>query len=746
MGERGGKPEASGAPLERGASAAAEDHGRGHHNNSRNGASAVEGRYRDIVEAMFDWAWEVDADLIVTYSSESVERVLGFPAIEVVGRRLVEFVAPDDLERVAPLAREIQRKREPFRDFELWGRGRDDRRVCLLSSGAPIVDAAGNFRGFRGVSRDITQRRHAEEALRASAREFRAIFDHFNDAVYIHDMSGRILEANRAACEQCGYSREELATRTVADIDAPEQHQNVPARVARVAELGHAVFESVHVRKGGVRSAVEVSSSLVKYRGTDAILSVCRDIGRRKKVEEALRESEERYRTMVTGQGEGAGFVDTAEVFLVANPAAEEVFGVPPGTLVGRNLTDFLDPANRALIESQTARRQTGERSSYEVRIVRPDGETRDLLVTATPQLDPSGEYVGAFGVFRDVTDRRRAEEVLRKRNAQLEALREVSLAITSQLELETLLRTITDRALTLFGADAGELFLHRPERDVLERVVAVGVAGSGVRRELCRGEGLAGRVWEAGKALLAGAGDTLAPESTRSGKLVLWQSILGVPIRWRDELLGVLGVLSFQPGAFMQGDVELIELFATQAAVAIINARLYTTVEHLATVDELTGAFNRRGLLDLGYREIERARRFGHALSALFIDLDRFKAINDRFSHELGDRVLREVARRIAASVRDIDVVARYGGEEFVVLLIETDARGALEVAERMRAAVAGIAVPVVGGPARVTISVGVATLRPDVTELELLVRRADQAMYLAKQAGRDRVVAWVG
>lgn len=144
------------------------------------------------------------------------------------------------------------------------------------------------------------------------------------------------------------------------------------------------------------------------------LADVAWEIVERKRAETALQESEERYRTLVESQGEGVGFVDPDERFIYANPAAESIFGVPPGSLVGRNIAEFVTPEQWAAIREQTSRRRAGEKSAYEVEIVHPDGEKRSILVTATPKFDDAGQFIGAFGIFRDITDRRQAAEKLK--------------------------------------------------------------------------------------------------------------------------------------------------------------------------------------------------------------------------------------------------------------------------------------------------------------------------------------------
>jgi diguanylate cyclase (GGDEF)-like protein len=168
---------------------------------------------------------------------------------------------------------------------------------------------------------------------------------------------------------------------------------------------------------------------------------------------------------------------------------------------------------------------------------------------------------------------------------------------------------------------------------------------------------------------------------------------------------------------------------------------RLFGRMQTMAERDSLTGLANRRRLFAVGQEEQRRARRFGHPLAALMLDLDRFKLVNDRHGHGAGDDVLREVARRILATVRETDLPARYGGEEFAVLLPETDLETAREAAERIRLAVAEAPISTRRGALAVTLSAGVAVNDDDTRDLGALFEAADAALYEAKAAGRNRV-----
>ena len=168
---------------------------------------------------------------------------------------------------------------------------------------------------------------------------------------------------------------------------------------------------------------------------------------------------------------------------------------------------------------------------------------------------------------------------------------------------------------------------------------------------------------------------------------------------------------------------------------------RLFGRMERMAERDALTGLPNRRRLFEVGQDEYRRARRYLHPLAAVMIDVDHFKAVNDRLGHGAGDDVLREVARRLQATLRATDLAARYGGEEFAVLLPETTLETAREAAERIRLAVGEAPIKTRRGPANVTLSAGVAVLDEQMQELKALLEAADAALYAAKGAGRNRV-----
>ncbi|MET0414900.1 MAG: diguanylate cyclase, partial [Actinoplanes sp.] len=240
---------------------------------------------------------------------------------------------------------------------------------------------------------------------------------------------------------------------------------------------------------------------------------------------------------------------------------------------------------------------------------------------------------------------------------------------------------------------------------------------------------------------LLDLAGPRVRTEAPTFGELLRApRSWWAMPVGGRGEPFGILLVGASREGVLTDAQSQVAAAIADQGMTAYENARLFSQVRRMATVDGLTGLYNRNHFFAEADRRLRVARRHHQPTAAIMLDIDHFKRINDTYGHPVGDEVIRVVAERLREAIRDIDVLGRYGGEEFA-LVTPQGGTSAVDLAERLRQVVCGTAIPTPAGPLTVTISVGLAHLDDSGQDLRQLLTRADGALYQAKQSGRDRV-----
>jgi diguanylate cyclase (GGDEF)-like protein len=299
---------------------------------------------------------------------------------------------------------------------------------------------------------------------------------------------------------------------------------------------------------------------------------------------------------------------------------------------------------------------------------------------------------------------------------------------------LDSILSTASDAVL----ADAGCLWLFTGPRDELYPALSRGVDQDALDR-LQVGEGVAGLAAERGitvKLPTEGGGPKYSRNEPR------FPVTIAVPLYSAQRVTGVIALYREGAVPFDQKDLDTVVFLAEQGGVAIENVLLHEDAQRLSLTDGLTGVWNRR-YLQMQFRQtLASANRFDRPFSVLMLDLDNFKEVNDTHGHQRGDAILIEFAQRAGAALREIDTFVRYGGEEFVCLLSETDISGARTTAEKIRQTIASDPFTAVGEePVSVSVSIGVACYPLHGNGYQSLIEAADQALYQAKEDGRDRV-----
>ncbi len=222
-------------------------------------------------------------------------------------------------------------------------------------------------------------------------------------------------------------------------------------------------------------------------------------------------------------------------------------------------------------------------------------------------------------------------------------------------------------------------------------------------------------------------------------------QSIIIIPFRARGKVLGLLCAYKNRPYIFGREDLELLKAVSEHVAIALENARLYMETKMMAITDGLTGLYNHQYFIGRFKEEVKRAERYDRPLSVIIMDIDYFKQYNDTHGHQAGDEILRQFAELMTKTLRNSDIAARYGGEEFVIISSETSKEQAMQLAERMRKIIEDYPFPKeeTQPNGNLTVSIGVATFKVDADNADELVKKADSALYRAKESGRNRVIS---
>jgi diguanylate cyclase (GGDEF)-like protein len=322
---------------------------------------------------------------------------------------------------------------------------------------------------------------------------------------------------------------------------------------------------------------------------------------------------------------------------------------------------------------------------------------------------------------------------------------------ISASLEIEQVCEAIRHAAEQVMPCDEFVIAIYEADSNEIVPIYATEMKGKRVHaHRYLADHGLAGHIVHTGDSVRLNSEDEINQSNIRFetfGSEPNTLSILAVPLKLKSRIFGMISAQSYSPYAYSSQDQELLEVLAAHAAAAIENARLFSRTQHLAVTDALTHIYNRHRFFELAEREFKRARRYTRPLTVLMIDIDHFKVVNDTYGHAVGDETLYRISRNILEELRETDILGRYGGDEFIALLPETDADQALAIAQRLCRQVARIRIEhsTKFGP-EITISVGIAALNPSHDRLSILLQQADQALYAAKEAGRNQAQVWCG
>ncbi|HZT64035.1 MAG TPA: EAL domain-containing protein [Burkholderiales bacterium] len=700
-----------------------------------------EERFRNLTELSSDWYWEQDENFRFTMFSDNLHRRLGPTMESLLGKTRWE-ASPNASEVDWTAHRAVLEAHQPFRDWQ-WQRIDEQGNLKVASiSGTPIFDSDGRFRGYRGIGRDITESRRSEEAL----RRFRASMDMSDDMILLVDRKTmRFVDVNEAVCRNLGYSRTELLGMSPDEI-LPMTRAELEAAYDEMMATGSTqAMRSAYRCKDGSTLPFESRRRVMRSGDGWLVVATARDIRERIAQEEALRKSNERFDMAVRATNDVIWDWDLETDEIWWNDNYTKVFGLPRDSL-DRSIQSWyqgIHPEDQGRVIAGVHRviGSGAENWSDEYRFHRQDGGWVHVLDRGQVIRDESGRAVRMIGAMADISPRKQAEERIHNQAMRQRLIAEFGQQAFASIDVEDVLKRAVELVSVSLKADyCTVLELDKDGKHLLLKTA------SGWPEELksrpavpIRPGGRLEFVLSRREPLIIDdlPKDERFPESpllklgVRSG--------IQVPIFGTSGTYGILSAHSRAELRFGPDDSSFLQSVANILAVAIERKNAQERLERLAQFDSLTGLPNRHLFHDRLTKTMAHARRGGSPMAVLFIDLDRFKLVNDTQGHSAGDKLLQEAAVRLLQCVRAGDTVGRFGGDEFGAIVTDLAKPGdAGVVAQKVLDALAQ-PFKLDAHDTYVSASIGITLFPADGDNPEALVMNADTAMYRAKEQGRN-------
>ncbi|HUF83747.1 MAG TPA: bifunctional diguanylate cyclase/phosphodiesterase [Acidimicrobiia bacterium] len=705
-------------------------------------------RFRALAQNASDMITVLDPEGRTLYASPSAARVMGYPDGWGLGDEHFDLVHPDDLDEVARVFAEAAKAPGPGPTTQVRVRAADGSWRWIETVTNNLIDepAVG---GIVVTARDVTEQRAAEEAVRESEERFRALVQHASDVIAVLDGDGTLRYASPSVQRLFGFPYGRWFGHSALDLVHPD---DVPMAMEALAEAAAQPGAEAHLElrlahaDGSWRNVEIIGSNHLEDPAVAGLVLNIRDVTERTRAEEARRESEQRYRAIVEDQTELICRYQGDGTLTFVNDAYARYFGGTVEELVGVNWLELLPDEGRAKAEAMLA----GLDAEHPVRVheqhvVIPDGRTRWQQWTNRLVLDDNGDIGEYQAVGRDVTEKWTAEALVVEQARILELI-----AQGAALDdiLTDVCRVVENHAP---GATCSVLLL-----DEGGTVLRHGAAPSLPQSYL---DGLADGV-EVGPN--AGSCGTAAHRADR----VVVTDIMSDPL-WDDfrelamshdlracwstpvtssadgRVLGTFAIYYREPRAPSAEHVQLVDLMVHLTTIAIERKANESRLAYQAHHDPLTGLPNRMLFLEFLVLALARSRRVHSRVAVLFLDLDRFKFVNDSLGHDAGDELLVALGDRLRSALRPGDTVARFGGDEFVVLCEDLAGREArrqaVDVADRLLDVICP-PFQTDAGDQFLSASIGIAIAKNGDERPEELLRDSDAAMYRAKERGKGR------
>jgi PAS domain S-box-containing protein len=553
-----------------------------------------ESRFREVALNISGWVWEVDSLGRYTYCSENVVNVLGYSVEEMLSKTPFDLMSKEETARVGKIFSELAAGKKPIKDLENLSIAKDGREVLLLTNGVPILDKEGNLAGYRGVDKDITERKKVEGALRQSEEKYHSLVENINDVIFSMNEKGTFTYVSSAVARILKYDPQVIIGQQFTKFVYPEDVDKV-REYFKNDLLGKTEPHEYRIIDGiGDVRYVRISTRQVYEKGVPAgIMGVITDLTKRKRTEEKLQEQYRFMESLMDTIPSPLFYKDLSGICIGCNKAFAQYLGQTREEIIGRSVYDN-EPKEHAdkYVEKDRELLENPGKQEYEGKIYKKDGTLRDVIFNKASYTDSSGKVAGLIGVISDITDLKNAEEAMGIEVYKFKVLYELALNMQEKT-LDENLQFITDKARELLNSDTAYIGLCTEDHSEMYMHTLSGIKTDAFKNiRLPYGKGLGWLVMQTNRGYIIDdyykdhkinhvVDRIIAEEGLVSG--------MAVPIHSGQGEIGVLYVYNRTKVQYTEDDLRTLMILGNLATIEISSKRSQQALEesrqHMADI-----------------------------------------------------------------------------------------------------------------------------------------------------------------